>query len=87
MGTAGGSVNADRLDVLLGLVVALVTILTYIAWLIRKIRKMLRAWEQHQEEHQLLLEVGHWHDHGRVIPLIPSAAPRRPQHRRQGAPW
>lgn len=78
--------NADRLDVLLGLVVAAVTILSYIAWLVRKIRRTLRAWEQHQEEHQLLLEVGHWHDRGQVIPLIP-AAPRRPQHRRGAAPW
>lgn len=74
-----------RLDVLLGLVVAVVTILTYIAWLVRKIRRTLRAWEQHQEEHRLLLDMGHWHEYGRVIPLIPGTA--GPRHRRGAAGW
>jgi hypothetical protein len=67
--------------VLLGLVVALVTILGYIASMIRRIRKTMRAWELHQAEHNQLMELAHWHEYGRVIPLA-GAAPWAPQHRR-----
>lgn len=77
----------NRADLLLGLVAALVTILGYIAGLVRKIRRTLRAWEQHQAEHAQLLQLAHWHDRGRVIPLTPE--PARPHRHRAagGPPW
>jgi len=77
--------GSSRLDVLLGLVVAVVTILGYIAGMIRRIRKTLRAWEQHQAEHHQLLELAHWHEYGQVIPLV-SASSQGPRHRRD-RPW
>lgn len=82
--------TAARADVLLGLVVAVVTILGYLAYVVRRIRKTLRAWEQHQQEHLELLQLAHWHDHGRVIPLVasPPERPRTGRYRAQhGAPW
>lgn len=80
---------AARADLLLGLVVAVVTILGYLAHLVGRIRKTLKAWEQHQAEHAELIQLAHWHEHGRVIPLIPPGPPRRtPGYRAQhGHPW
>lgn len=76
--------SASRLDVLLGLVVCVVTILGYIAVVVRRIRKTLRVWEQLLAEHAELLQVAHWHEYGRVIPLVPaSAAGVPPRHRRR----
>jgi hypothetical protein len=82
--------TAARADLLLALVTGVVSILGYMAWVVRRIRKTLRAWEQHQAEHGELLQLAHWHDHGRVIPLLPSApAPARPHRHRApgGPPW
>lgn len=75
----------NRADLLLGLTVAVVTILGYIAGVVRRIRKTLRALEQHQAEHHQLMELAHWHEYGQVIPLQPAAS-AGPRHRRD-RPW
>lgn len=70
----------SQTDAILALVVAVVTILGYIAWLVRKIRRAARAFALHQEEHRALLETAHWHEYGQVIPLVADSPGAR--HRR-----
>ena len=74
----------SNLTAIAGLITAVIGILGYIGWVVRKIATRLRAWEKLVREHAVLMDAAHYHEHGRIIPLAYYQQPR--SHRRR-ADW
>jgi hypothetical protein len=54
---------------LAALLTAVCALLGYIAVVIRWIAKRLKMWEQLVREHRVLMDAGHWHEDGRIVPV------------------